>query len=343
MTDLKFNSYQELSEYCYPFEKNLGSREWTDDEKHQLLEQIARFYRQRHDEIAGKLGSLHTLMVHVSMDSSYYGMCWYNEYIIELNACLVCHPPQLLTKTIIHELTHYECRGHGNRFYTLMEQNVHKLGLQHTLYGWQKKPLQYPTSAFDLARKVKKQTQRDIENFFRISYGPSKKKWPPLSNGSPQDFLPDWTAFTTPAYVNIPRLQGILNRAELVYLAEQTYRHFAQSAAASIGMEFSDIFVNISNRCCFDLQQRKMYLPVWLIGMNPDMSKRFIVTLLTRMQESKKCFHRRFKKNLSLLGLENVPSPTDHCLFQVFKSWKDKLFDKNGNPKIRFEGKENDT
>ena len=30
----------------------------------------------------------------------------------------------------------------------------------------------------------------------------------------------DWAAFTVPAYVNIPYIQGILNRAELVWHAE---------------------------------------------------------------------------------------------------------------------------
>ena len=57
MTDLNFNSYQEFSDYCYPFEKNLGSRVWSVDEKHQLLDQIAFFYRQRLDDIADRLGS----------------------------------------------------------------------------------------------------------------------------------------------------------------------------------------------------------------------------------------------------------------------------------------------
>lgn len=271
--DLNFNSYEELSDFCYPFEKNLGRREWSDDEKHRLLDRIAYFYRQRLDEIAAQLESRYTLLVHISMDNSYYGMCWYDDYIIELNACLVCYPSILLTETIIHELTHYQCRGHSNRFYTLMEQNVHKLGLQQVLYGWQEKPLRYPISAHDIAGMVKKVTQKEIERFFRVSYRPSKKKFSPIPNGAPLDLRQNWNSFTSPAYINIPRVQGILNRAELVYYAEQTFRCYAQSAA-------------------------------------------------------------------SCIGLENAPSPTDHCLFQIFKSWKDSLFDENGNPKIKYEGNE---
>lgn len=67
---LAFNTYEELSDYCYPYEKNLGNREWTDDEKYQLLEQIAKFYREKLDEISERLGSRYTLLVHVTMDAS---------------------------------------------------------------------------------------------------------------------------------------------------------------------------------------------------------------------------------------------------------------------------------
>ena len=340
---LIFNTYEELSEFCYPFEKNLGSREWSDDEKHQLLDQIAFFYRQRLDEIAVQLGSRYTLMVHVTMDASYYGRCWYKEHIIELNPNLVCYPPILLVETIIHELTHYQYKGHGRRFYTLMERNVHKLELQHLLYGWTDKGILYPTSAIDLAKLVKKKTIDEIRKFFRISYRPSKKRWPSIPNGASLDLQPDWTTFTTPAYINIPRVQGILTRSELVYHAEKSFNHYTRIAAERIGFEFADISVVISNKCGFDLQQRIMYLPVWLIGMNPYMTKRFIVTLLTRVQESEKYFHRRFQTNLELLGLEHAPSPTDYCLLQIFKPWENTLFDEAGKPRIRFEGEENGT
>ena len=339
--NLIFNTYEELSDFCHPFEKNLGSREWTDDEKRQLLNLIARFYRQRLDELAGQLESRYTLMVHVTMDTSYYGRCWYNEHIIELNPNLICYPPVLLTETIIHELTHYQCKGHGIRFYTQMEKNVHKLNLQHVLYGWQQKPVRYPTSVFDITRLVKKKTQKEIEEFFRISYRPTKKRWMPIPNGAALDLQPNWTTFTTPAYINIPRVQGILSRAELVYHAEKSFNHYTREAAKRIGLVFSGMSVVISNKCEINLQQRKMYLPVWLIGMNPNMTKRFIITLLTQMQESEKYFHRRFETNLALLGLENTPAPTDHCLLQIFKSWETSLFDENGKPRIRYAGEEN--
>ena len=38
--------------------------------------------------------------------------------------------------------------------------------------------------------------------------------------GSSLNLSNDWTAFSVPAYVNIPCIQGILNRAELVWHAE---------------------------------------------------------------------------------------------------------------------------
>lgn len=248
-----------------------------------------------------------------------------------------------MTETIIHELTHYQYKGHGIRFYTLMEKNVHKLKLQHVLYGWQQKPVRYPTSAFDFTRLVKKKTQKEIEEFFRISYRPAKKRWIPIPNGAPLDLQPNWNTFTTPAHINIPRVQGILSRAELVYHAEKSFNHYTRESAKRIGLEFSDMSVVISNKCEFDLQLRKMYLPVWLIGMHPNMTKRFIVTLLTQMQESEKYFHQRFETNLSLLSLENTLAPTDHCLLQIFKPWENTLFDEAGKPRIRFEGEENDT
>lgn len=113
---LNFNTYEELSDFCYPYEKNLGSRDWTDDEKYLLLEQIAKIYRENLDEIADKLGSKYTLMVHVTMNPTFLGRCWYDERIIELNPILICCHPLLLTKTIIHELTHYQCISHSSQF-----------------------------------------------------------------------------------------------------------------------------------------------------------------------------------------------------------------------------------
>ncbi len=49
------------------------------------LDQIACFFRQRLDEIAEQLGSKYTLLVHVTMVSTYWGRCWLDERIIELS------------------------------------------------------------------------------------------------------------------------------------------------------------------------------------------------------------------------------------------------------------------
>ena len=293
--NLIFNTYEELSEFCYPFEKNLGSREWSDDEKHQLLDQIAFFYRQKLDEIAEQLGSKYTLLVHVTMDAKYWGKCWYDERIIELNPCLICFPPIQLTETIIHELTHYQHAAHGKRFYTLMEKNVHKLNLQHVLYGWQVKPVRYPTSAYDIAHLVKKETLKEIEKFFRISYT-SKSRWKLIPNGTDLDVKDDWSALTVPAYVHVPRIQGLLNRAEIVHHAERTFRNYIESIAPYFSLDLFGYTISVSNRCGFDLQKRSIDLPVWLIGMQSDMRDRFIVTLLTRMDGSDKHFRKRLER-----------------------------------------------
>ena len=335
--NLIFNTYEELSDFCYPFEKNLGSRKWTDDEKHQMLGYIAFFYRQRLDEIAECLESRYTLLVHVTMDSKYWGKCWYDERIIELNANLICYPPMLLTETIIHELTHYQYFAHGKRFYTLMEQNVHRLGLQHVLYGWQDKGVCYPISAINIAKQINKETMDKIKKFFRISYT-SKTKWNPIPNGTSLDRSNDWATFTVPAYVNIPKIQGILSRAELVWHAERTFRNFIESVAHYFSFDLTGYTISVSNKCGFDLQKRKIDLPIWLIGMQSDMRDRFIVTMLTGMDGSDKHFQIRLKRYLHLLGLDLAPAPTDHCLFQIFKPWENSLFDENGKPKIKYEG-----
>lgn len=335
MTDLTFNSYQELTDYCYPFEKNLGSREWTDDEKHLLLDQIGRFFRQRLDEIAEQLGSKYTLLVHVTMDSTYWGLCWLDERIIELNPSLICYPPLVLTETIIHELTHYQYFAHGKRFYTLVEKNVQKLGLQHVLYGWQ--GVRYPASVLKITKQMKKETYDEIKKFFRLSYT-SRSKWKPIPNGAPLNLPKDWPSFTTPPHVNIPRVQGLLNRAELVYHAERTFRNYVLAVAPFLDLDLKGYDITVSNKCGFDLKERKINFPVWLIGMQQDMGKRYIISFLTRMQGSDKYFRLRLAKNLSHFRLDNVPPPSHHCLLQIFKPWESALFDEKGKPKIKYEG-----
>lgn len=334
---LAFNTYEELSDYCYPYEKNLGSREWTDDEKYQLLEQIAKFYREKLDEISERLGSRYTLLVHVTMDASYMGMCCIDERIIKLNPFLICCHPLLLTEVIIHELTHYQYAAHGKRFYELMEKNVHRLGMQDVFYGWQERGIRYPTSSWKLVQLVKEETMDEIRKFFRLSYT-SRTRWKPIANGTDLNVKDDWTALTVPAYVHIPRIQGILSRAELVWHAERTFRNYIKSLAAYFSLDLDSYTISVSNRCRFDLQKRSIDLPVWLIGMQPDMRNRFIVTLLTRMDGSDKDFRKRLERNLSLTGLDSVPAPSGFCLFQIFKSWESALFDDDGKPKIRYEG-----
>ena len=334
---LAFNTYEELSDYCYPYEKNLGNREWTDDEKYQLLEQIAKFYREKLDEISERLGSRYTLLVHVTMDASYMGMCCINERIIKLNPFLICCHPLLLTEVIIHELTHYQYAAHGKRFYELMEKNVHRLGMQDVFYGWQERGIRYPTSSWKLVQLVKEETMDEIRKFFRISYT-SKSRWKPIPNGSSLNLSNGWTAFTVPAYANSPRIQGILSRAELVWHAERTFRNYIESVAPYFSFDLDGYTVSVSNRCGFDLQKRSIDLPVWLIGMQPDMRDRFIVTMLTRMDGSDKHFRKRLDRYLQLLGLDLAPAPTDHCLVQIFKPWESSLFDKDGKPKIKYEG-----
>ena len=334
---LAFNTYEELSDYCYPYEKNLGSREWTDDEKYQLLEQIAKFYREKLDEISERLGSRYTLLVHVTMDASYMGMCCIDERIIKLNPFLICCHPLLLTEVIIHELTHYQYAAHGKRFYELMEKNVHRLGMQDVFYGWQERGIRYPTSSWKLVQLVKEETMDEIRKFFRLSYT-SRTRWKPIANGTDLNVKDDWTALTVPAYVHIPRIQGILSRAELVWHAERTFRNYIKSLAPYFSLDLGGYTISVNNSCRFDLQKRSIDLPVWLIGMQPDMRNRFIVTLLTRMDGSDKYFRNRLERNLSLTRLDNVPAPSGFCLFQIFKSWETTLFDEQGRPKIRYEG-----
>ena len=335
--NLIFNTYEELSEFCYPFEKNLGCRVWSVDKKHQLLGQIAIFYRQRLDDIADRLGSRYTLLVHVTMDASYMGMCCIDERIIKLNPFLICCHPLLLTEVIIHELTHYQYAAHGKRFYELMEKNVHRLGMQDVFYGWQDRGIRYPTSSWKLVQLVKEETMDEIRKFFRLSYT-SRTRWKPIANGTDLNVKDDWTALTVPAYAHVPQIQGLLNRAEIVHYAERSFRDYIESVAPCFSLDLSGYTVSVSNRCAFDLKERKIELPVWLVGMEPDMRNRFIVTLLTRMDGADKDFRKRLERNLSLTGFDSVPAPSGFCLFQIFKSWETALFDEQGRPKIRYEG-----
>lgn len=335
--NLNFNTYEELSDFCYPYDKNLASRLWTDEEKYRLLEQLAKFYREKMDEISVNLNSKYTLMVHVTMTELFWGRCWDNKQIIELNSTLICYPPMLLIETIIHELTHYQYAAHGKRFYELMEQNVNKLGLQDELYGWKERGILYPTSANKWVRMVKKKTKDEIMKFFKISYT-SKKKWKPIPNGTVLDIKNNWASLTVPAYANTPRIQGILNRAEIVYYAERTFKDYIKSVSPCFNLDLDDYTIVISNWFKYNLKERRIELPVWLIGMQPDMRKRFIATMLTRMEGSDKDFRHRLSRNLVRLELDNVPAPSGFCLFQIFNPWETALFDEQGRQKIRYEG-----
>ena len=177
----------------------------------------------------------------------------------------------------------------------------------------------------------------EIRKFFRLSYT-SRTRWKPIANGTDLNVKDDWTALTVPAYAHVPQIQGLLNRAEIVYYAERTFRNYIESLAPYFSLDLGGYTISVSNRCRFDLQKRSIDLPVWLIGMQPDMRNRFIVTMLTRMDGSDKYFRNRLERNLSLTGLDSVPAPSGFCLFQIFKSWETALFDELGKQKIRYEG-----
>ena len=72
----------------------------------------------------------------------------------------------------------------------------------------------------------------------------------------------DCTTFTTPAHINIPKIQGTLSRAELIWHAERTFRNYIESIAPYFSLDLDDYTVSVSNRCGFDLQKRSIDLPV---------------------------------------------------------------------------------
>ena len=143
-----FQTYEELSDFCFPFEKNLA-KGLTEEERFYLLLNIEKFYRKRLDILSESLKIPRTNTLIIS-NSSYLGQCHTDQSTIELDVSLICFHPIVLTEVIIHELTHYKYPHHKKSFYDEMERNVRKLSLENILYGRDNRggnsSRKYPTS-----------------------------------------------------------------------------------------------------------------------------------------------------------------------------------------------------
>ena len=166
-----FRTYEELSDFCCPFDSNLA-KGITDEDLFYLLQYIERFYRQRLDQISDSLGVKRTNTLILSSSSSYLGRCHTDKSTIELDVALICFPPIVLTEVIIHELTHYAYPHHKKSFFDAMEKNVKKLGLEHILYGRDNirgnSSRKYPTSIEKWYTYFDEYKRHGIHKYFRV-------------------------------------------------------------------------------------------------------------------------------------------------------------------------------
>lgn len=318
-----FNSYEELSDYCYPFEKNLAYG-ISDEQRIILLESIAKFYRQRLDEISAALGCRETVLVNVSKSAHFLGRCWLGLQTIELDVSLICQHPLALTKVIIHELTHYEHGDHSQKFYNCMAKYVKKLGLQQQIEQYREQ--EDRKSYCEVSER-----NRTIRKTFRIST--KHNLYPPIPNGTLLGFnsFQELVDFCAPPYKNLPRVTGLLDRIKILTYAEHYYRRIITdlSTRLHIGYDFTKTQICITQKRSF-FDDREILLPAWLIGLEEKVLMNLFVRLLTERQITDASQReRKVKENLSRLGI-----PEEHCtsifLFDFFDSSWRNCFDANG-------------
>ena len=332
---LYFNSYEELSDYCYPFEKNLAYG-ISDEQRIILLESIAKYYRQRLDEINAVLGYPETILVNISKSARYNGRCWSKKRIIELDISLICLHPLALTEVIVHELTHYEVGDHGKRFYDCMIKNVKKLGLHDQLYGYSAE--QREGNSVLQSYEVDNEKRKTIRNAFRISIS-KHSLYPPIANGTLLNFnsFQEFADFCVPPYKNLPRVVGLLDKIKILAYAEHYYRNIIMDLAMRLrfGHDFSKIKVYITQE---DLlaDNQVIVLPVWFIGLEEKVLMNFFVRLLTERQVTDASqWESKMKENLSLLGIPEERGASIF-LFDFFAgSWLN-CFDGNGGKVMEY-------
>ena len=324
-----FNSYEELSDYCYPFEKNLAHG-ISDEQRIVLLESIAKFYRQRLDEISAALGCRETVLVNVSKWVRILGRCCPRLQIIELDINLICYHPLALTEVIIHELTHYEYGDHSQKFYNCMDKYIKKLGLQQQIeqYREQKDRKSY--------REVSKRNNQ-IRKAFRIST--KRNLYPPIPNGTLLGFhsFQELVDFCAPPYKNLPRVIGLLDRIKILTYAEHYYRRILTDLATRLqtGHDFTKTKIYITQKSGF-FNEREIALPVWFIGLEETVLMNLFVRLLTERQ-STDAFQRerKVKENLSLLRLSEERGTSIFLLDFFGSSWRN-CFDANGGKVMEY-------
>lgn len=323
-----FNSYEELSDYCYPFEKNLAHGV-SDEQRIILLESIAKYYRNRLDEISEKLGCPKTVLVNVSRSVRFGGCCWTEGRIIELNVILICLHPSALTETIIHELTHYEHGDHSKKFYACMAKYIEKLGLTQQIeqYRKQEKKKNY------LEEMEKNKIIRNVFFFSTTKHN----LYPPIPNGTFLGFnsFRELVDFCAPPYKNLPRVTGLLDRMKILTYAERCYRKIIIDLATrlQLGYDFSRVKIYITQKTLL-IDDREIVLPVWLIGLEETVLLNLLVRSLTSRQITDASqWEKKVKENLSLLGIPEKPA-TSIFLLDFFGSTWLNCFDANGGKMI---------
>lgn len=324
-----FHSYEELSDYCHPFEKNLAHG-ISDEQRRILLESIAKYYRQRLDEISTALGCPRTQLVSVSRSARYFGRCWCEWRIIELDITLICQHPLALTEVIIHELTHYKQAGHSKQFYNCMAKHVEILGLQQELNAYHTQQQKNSQEEYEKEQMIRK--------FFRI---PTAKRslYPPIPNGTLANFksFQEFTEFCAPPYKNLPRVSGLLDRIKILTYAEHYYRKIIMDLATRLQMalDFSKIKIYITAKALF-IDNKEIILPVWFIGLEENILLNLIVRLLTSHQNADGSrLEVKVKENLSLLGIPETHAASIFLIDFFGSSWLN-CFDNNGRKVMEY-------
>lgn len=330
MNDLVyFNSYEELSDYCYPFEKNLAHG-ISDEQRLILLNSIAKYYKQRLDEISKILGYQETMLVNVSRSVHYAGRCWVKWRIIELDVSLICMHPLALTEVIVHELTHYEQWGHTRSFYACMAKHIKKLGLKQQIEQCrQQEGKKSYTEIMERNKMLKKV----------FIFSTKCNLYPPIPNGNLLGFgsFQEFADFCAPPYKNLPRVSGLLDRIKILTYAEHYYRKIIIVLATRLQLEcdFSKMEICITQKKLF-IDDSEIVLPVWLIGLEKNVLLNLFVRLLTERQITDAVqLAAKVTENLSRLGIPKTHS-TSIFLFDFFGSNWLNCFDRNGGKMMEY-------
>ena len=329
---VRFDTYEALSDYCCPFSKNLA-KGISDGQRMVLLESIARFYRQRLDEVNEVLGYPKTMLVNVSDSPSFWGRCSGLYGIIELDVCLICAPPLALTSVIIHELTHYEQSDHKKSFYDCLVRNIGKMGLSGKLYGYKvSKKGRNPETLQEYFADIEKH-QEEIRKLFRL---PLRKKslYPPIPHGSLPDFFSyqEFVRFCVPYYKVLPRITGLLDRIKLLSYAERFYLEIVREQADVLGIYINKVYV-ISGK--WELEEGSLGLPFQLIGLEEAVFRQLMVSVLTYFQPSSGDFYACFRDNMKRLGMEETASASFFLLDRWYNGWGN-CFDASGRKRMEF-------